>query len=82
MFCTNARTNVSAWCKILLFFFVWTSVENDYLLVRIERDEHFISEILPKSDDYFFVVFLPKVVFRKRDLYSDNKQKHLSGAMF
>ena len=35
-------------------FFVWTPVENDYLLVKIERDEHFISEILPKLDDYFF----------------------------
>ena len=25
-------------------FFVWTPVENDYLLDRIERDEHFISK--------------------------------------
>ena len=35
-------------------FSVWTPVENDYLLVRIERDEHFISENLPKLDDHFF----------------------------
>ena len=34
--------------------FLWTPVENDYLLVRIEKDKHFISEILPKLDDYFF----------------------------
>ena len=25
-------------------FFVWTPVENDYLLVGIERDEQFISK--------------------------------------
>ena len=38
-------------------FFVWTLVENDYLLVRIERDKHFISNILPKLDDYFLQPF-------------------------
>ena len=37
-------------------FFVWTPVENDYLLVRVERGEHFISKILPKLDDYFYAV--------------------------
>ena len=37
-------------------FFVWTPVENDYLLFRIERDEHFISQALPKLDDYFFSI--------------------------
>ena len=26
-------------------FFVWTSVGIDYLLVRIERDKHFVSKI-------------------------------------
>ena len=57
-------------------FFVWAPVENDYLLVRIETDEHFISEILPKLDDYFFAVLLPEVVSRKIDLSSDNQQKH------
>ena len=57
-------------------FFVWTLVKNDYLLVRIERDEHFISEILPQLDEYFFAVLLPEVVSRKSDLSSDNKQKH------
>ena len=35
-------------------FFVWTPVENDYLLVRIERDEYFISKALPKL---FFFLF-------------------------
>ena len=40
-------------------FFVWTPVENDYLLVRMERDEHFISKFFPKLDDYFFAVLLP-----------------------
>ena len=49
-------------------FLVWTRVENDYLLVRIERDEHFISEIIP--------VLLPEEVSRTSDLSSDNKQKH------
>ena len=57
-------------------FFVWTPVENDYLLVRIEKDEHFISKALPELDDYFFAVLLPEVVSRKNDLSSDNKQKH------
>ena len=57
-------------------FFVWTPVKNDYLLVRIERDEHLISEILPQLDKYFFAVLLPEVVSRKSDLSSDNKQKH------
>ena len=34
-------------------FFVWAPVENDYLLVSIERDDHFISKIFPKLDGYF-----------------------------
>ena len=34
-------------------FFVWAPVENDYLLVSIERDEYFISKALPKL--IFFV---------------------------
>ena len=55
---------------------MWTPLENDYLLVRIERDEHFILNILPKLDDTFFAVLLPEVVFGKYDLSSDNKQKH------
>ena len=38
-------------------FFVWTPVENDYLLVRIERDEHFISNTFPKLDEYFLQSF-------------------------
>ena len=41
-------------------FFVWTPVENDYLLVRMERDEHFISKFFPKLDDYFCAVLLPE----------------------
>ena len=57
-------------------FFVWTPVENDYLLVRIERDDHFISKVLPKLDDYFFAVLLPEVVSRKNVFSSGNKQKH------
>ena len=57
-------------------FFVWTPVENDYLLVRIERDEDFISKALPKLEDYFFAVLLPEVVSRKNDLSSGNKQEH------
>ena len=57
-------------------FFVWIPVENDYLLVRIERDDHFISKVLPKLDDYFFAVLLLEVVSRKNDISSDNKQKH------
>ena len=57
-------------------FLVWALVENDYLLVKIERDEHFISKILPKLDDYFFTILLPEVVSRKNYLSSDNKQKH------
>ena len=54
-------------------FFVWALVENDYLFVRIERDEHFVSEILPKLDGYFFAVLLPELLSRKSHLSSDNK---------
>ena len=57
-------------------FFVWTPVENDYLLVRIERDEYFISKALPKLFFFCFAVLLPEIVSRKNDLSSDNKQKH------
>ena len=58
-------------------FIGWKPVEKYYLLVRIERDEYFISQALPKLDDIFFFAFLlPEVVSRKNDLSSDNKQKH------
>ena len=53
---------------------MWAPVENDYLLVSIERDEHFISKILPKLYDYFFAALLPEVVSRKSNLSSDYKQ--------
>ena len=33
----------------------WKPVEKYYLLVRIERDEYFISQALPKLDDFFFL---------------------------
>ena len=56
-------------------FFVCTPAENYYLLVRIERDQQFISKALPNLDD-FFAVLLPEVVSRKNDLSSDNKQKY------
>ena len=37
-------------------FIGWTPVEKYYLLVRIERDEYFISQALPKLDDFFFCI--------------------------
>ena len=41
--------------------FMLIPVENDYLLVRIERNENCVSEILPKSN-YFFAFLLTELV--------------------
>ena len=41
--------------------FMLIPVENDYLLVRIERNENCVSEILPKSN-YFFAFLFPELV--------------------
>ena len=54
---------------------MWTAAQNDYLLVRTEKDENFISKILQKLDGYFLAVLLPELVSRKNDLSNDNKQK-------
>ena len=53
-------------------FFIWTplvdtSVANT-LLVHVQRDADFISEMINKLNDYFFTILLPEIVTRRNDV--------------
>ena len=61
-------------------FFIWTPLWNtnvaNTLLVRVDHDADFISEMNKKLKDYFFTIVLPEIVTRRNDVCLDNKQKN------
>ena len=61
-------------------FFIWTPLWNtnvaNTLLVRVDHDADFISEMNKKLKDYFFTILLPEIVTRRNDVCLDNKQKN------
>ena len=59
-------------------FFIWTPLEDEenYLLIKCPRDDHFINEMKVKLNSYFFEFVLSEVVTRKNDVCFDNKQKN------
>ena len=61
-------------------FFIWTPLVNtnvaNALLVRVQRDADFISEMIKELNDYFFNILLPEIVTRRNDVCLDNKQEN------
>ena len=60
-------------------FLIWTPLVNtnvaNTLLVRVQRDADFISEMIKKLNDNFFTILPPKIVTEEM-MCLDNKQKN------
>ena len=61
-------------------FFIRTQLVNtnvaNTLLVRVQLDADFVSEMIKKLNDYFFTILIPEIVTRRNDVCLDNKQKN------
>ncbi|XP_057309027.1 uncharacterized protein LOC130647255 [Hydractinia symbiolongicarpus] len=64
--------------RAFCYFFIWTPPKTDdnFLMLKVEKDDNFCKNMLEKLNHYFFTVLLSEVVTRKNDVCFDNKQQH------
>ena len=72
----RCKVNYSYYIWIFVIFFIWAPLLNinvaNTLLVRVQRDADFISEMIKELKGCFFTILLPEIVTRR----NYNKQKN------